>query len=517
MLMNFIAPGRESLPPPEFAPDQLREWLTALPQHDAAAAAGALIERLITFNRTDLQARARIRALEMFRDHVDGLLPHLERKLQDAVPPLSGALRHVAYLIEKLFKELAAGYARSVLEVPKTWLSMGFRSQLHVPLVRAMEYHARRLALAQQLYARSPGAVWADLHRLYHLARDWRMDAEPIESPTVSALDVYRTALLLAFAQPSKLNRADFMRVQNYLATHAQLAEITPVRKGTDTACAFAIDHRRDKPGVALAKRKELTLENGEFLLITTALVERIETQLKRVRSGIAANSLGLPNEGATLSYQELLQRLAANWRGERAARPTRTQFHPRIEAWVGLREIWRALRAESPAEPGADHGSGSPAGADAARASEWIVLNESSRGFALRHMSGTPPPIQVGELVAIRPRGRGTIFVCLVRWIQSNNPEHLEVGIQQLAPAAVPAVYKLSEENGGAPEPALFFPQMPTQRKAPAIAVPPDQLRGDRSFSLRHRRGRLNLRPGRIIEKTSSIELIEVWLADQP
>jgi len=142
-------------------------------------------------------------------------------------------------------------------------------------------------------------------------------------------------------------------------------------------------------------------------------------------------------------------------------------------------------------------------------------VLNESSRGFALRHMSRTPPPIHVGELVALKPRGRGAIFVCLVRWIQSDNPEHLEVGVQQLAPIAVPAVYRLSETDRGAPEPALFFPQMPTQRKAPAIAVSPDQLRGDNPFSLRHRRGRLDLRPGRIIEKTSSIELIEVWAAN--
>jgi len=511
MLMNFIAPGRESLPPPEFAPDQLRDWLSALPQHDAVAAAGALIERLITFNRTDLQARARIRALEMFRDHVDGLIPHLERKLQDAVPPLTGALRHVAYLMEKLYKELAAGYSRAVLEVPKTWLTMGYRGQLHVPLVRAMEFHARRLALAQQLYARSPGAVWADLHRLYHLARDWRVDTEVIESPTISALDVYRTALLLAFAQPSKLNRADFMRTQAFLASHAQLAELASSRADGDVACAFAIDHRRDKPGVALAKRKGFTLENGELLLLTAALVDRIETQLRRVRSGISPTSLGLPGEAATLAYQELLQRLMLNWRGERTMRATRSQFHPRIEVWVGLREIWRALRVETPAE----HAAEATAGAGPVRGSEWIVLNESSRGFALRHMSGSPPPIHVGELVAIKPSGRGAIFVCLVRWIQSNNPEHLEVGVQQLAPVAVPAVYKLSEADAGAPEPVLFFPQMPTQRKAPAIAVPPDQLRGERPFSLRHRRGRLDLRPGRIIEKTSSIELIEVWAAD--
>lgn len=510
MLMNFIAPGRESLPPPEFAPEQLREWLSALPQHDADAAAGALIERIITFNRADLQARARIRALEMFRDHVDGLLPHLERTLQDAVPPLAGALRHVAYLMEKLFKELAAGYSRAVLDVPKTWLSMGYRSQLHVPLVRAMEYHARRLALAQQLYARNPGSVWADLHRLYHLAREWRMDTENIESPTISALDIYRTALLLAFAQPSKLNRTDFLRVQSYLASHGELAELSSGRAAPGVVGAFAIDYRRDKPGVALAKRKGIGLENGELLLVTMPLVERIETQLRRLQSGISPTSLGLPDEAASLSYQELLQRLMASWRGERATRATRTQFHPRMEVWVGLREIWRALRAEVPTE----HGFEAAAGAGPARPTDWIVLNESSRGFALRHMSGTPPPIHVGELVALKPRGRGAIFVCLVRWIQSNNPEHLEVGVQQLAPVAVPAVYKLSEADRSAPEPVLFFPQLPTQRKAPAIAVPPDRLRGNQPFSLRHRRGRVDLRPGRIIEKTSSMELIEVWAA---
>ena len=292
-------------------------------------------EATSAWGRFDVALAARLRALEMFRDHADGLVPHLERKLQDAVPPLVGAMRHVAYLMEKLYKELAAGYSRAVLDVPKTWLSLGYRSQLYLPLVRAMEHHARRLALAQQLYARSPGAVWAELHRLYQLAREWRMDAERIESPTVSALDIYRTALLLAFAQPSKLNRTDFIRVQAFLGTHAELAELTAAKPVGDMTCVFSIDYRRDKPGVALAKRKDIGLENGEVFLITTALVDRIETQLKRLRTGIAPVSLGLPDEAATLSYQELLQKLAINWRGERAARATRTQFHPRIEVWL--------------------------------------------------------------------------------------------------------------------------------------------------------------------------------------
>ncbi|MCL4801213.1 MAG: hypothetical protein KJ025_16590 [Burkholderiales bacterium] len=509
--MNFIAPGHESSPDPDFAPEQMRAWLSALPQHDAAAAAAALIERMVAFNRADLQPRARLRTLEMLRDHVEGLVPLLERRLATAAPPLSGPMRQTAYLIEKLFKELAAGYARAVLSVPRSWLNIGYRSQLQTPLVRAMDYHARRLSLAQRLYARSPGAVWAEMHRLFQLARGWRIEEERLESPRRSPLDVYRSSLLLAFAQPSKLTRDEYELLQDYVARHADLAEIAPPAPVADPACVFAIDPLRDRPGVAYAKRHDAKFENGSLLLRTGRLVERLELQLRRLREGVAAASLGLPDEAGSLAYQEMLRRLHSHWRGDRAVRSARAKFHPRVDAWIGLRDIWRALRAELPNDRPREQAAADPP----TRATEWIVLNESSRGFALRHMSGAAPPVQVGELVAIKPRDRGSIYVCLVRWVQSNNPEHLEVGLQQLAPVAEPAVYRPSDTERAAPEPILFFPQLPAQRKAAAIAAPPDRLRANDPLSLRHRRGQLNLRAARLIEKTPSVELIEVSAAE--
>ena len=51
----------------------------------------------------------------------------------------------------------------------------------------------------------------------------------------------------------------------------------------------------------------------------------------------------------------------------------------------------------------------------------------------------------------------------------------------------------------------------MPAQKRAPAIVTPPNRLQSNDEFSLRHRRGRLALRAGRVIEKTQSVELIEV------
>jgi len=508
LMLKFISAGQGSAEDGEFSPEKARAFLSSLPTNDPRRASGQLIAKLVALNEANLTGRARLRVLDMFRDHIDWLLPQLEVRVSKLTPPIPVNLRETAYCIEKLLKELATGYARAVLEVPRSWLPLGISRQIQTPLTRAMDFHARRLALSQRLYARSPGSVWADLHKLFQVAREWGISEQEIESPRTSPLRVYRDALLLAFAQPTKLMHGDFSRVHAYLAAHGELAELSFGRKLEDPSCVFAIDSRRDKPGVAYTKRADTGYRNGELVLLTHRLVERLESQLKRLRDGVAPSGLGLPDEARTPAYRELMQRLIMHWRGDRKNRSARTRFHPRVDLWVGLREIWRVLRAEAPAEtPQADI----TARETPLRSSEWIIVNESSRGFALKFMSGALPPISVGEVVALKGKERGSMFVCLVRWIQSNNPEHFEVGLQQLAPMVVPAVYKSSEVERVAPEPVLFFPEVPAQKRVSAVVAAPNRLQSNQSFSLRHRRGWMSLRASRIIEKTPSVELIEV------
>jgi hypothetical protein len=505
-MLDFIAPGRSAAPDDEFGPERLREWLNALPA-EPAAAARALIGHLVAFNRAPMHGRLRLRLLDMFRDHIEWLLPRLEQRLADAAPPVSGPLRQHAYLIEKLLKETAAGYSHVVLSVPRSWLNLGFRSHLQVPLVRAMQFHARRLLLSHRLYARSPGGVWAELHTLFRTAREWGLEDREIETPRTSPSRVYRAALLMTFAQPGKLRHGDVPRVHQYVERYGELARLLESRPGGRPNCVFAVQPHRDRAGGALPRRIDAGAEPSDLVLDTAALVERLETQLRRLAEGIPPASLGLPDDGGSAAYRELLERLASGWRGERRSRSARMQFHPRVDVWVGLREIWRVLRHEAPAEPGdtARAAYGVP------RATQWIVVNESARGFALRFMSGTLAPINVGEVVAIRTRDRGAIYVCMVRWILSNNPEHFELGLQQLGPVVVPAVYKPEESDRIAPEPVLFFPEMPAQRHPPTIVAPANLLAPPQSFSLRHRRGRMSLRAARVLEKAGSIELLEV------
>lgn len=508
LMLKFISVGQGSAEEGDSSPEKVRAFLSSLPTNDPKRASRLLIAKLVALNEANLAGRARLRMLDMFRDHVDWLLPQLEIRVAKVTPPVSASLREAAYCIEKLLKELATAYSRAALEVPRSWLPLATSRQIQTPLTRAMDFHARRLALSQRLYARSPSSVWVELHKLFQVARDWGIADQEIESPHTSPLRVYRDALLLAFAQPTKLMHGDFSRVHAYLTAHGELAEIVSGRKVEDPLCVFAIPRGRDKPGVAYSKRADVGFEHGELVLLTHRLVERLESQLKRLRDGIAPGALGLPDEARTPAYRDLMQRLIVHWRGDRSTRSARMRFHPRVELWVGLREIWRALRAEAPTEtPHADI----TARETPLRSSEWIIVNESSRGFALKFMSGALPPINVGEVVALKSKERGAPFVCLVRWIQSNSPEHFEVGLQQLAPMVVPAVYKSSEVEPVASEPVLFFPEVPAQKRGPAVVAAPNRLQSNQEFSLRHRHGRLSLRANRIIEKTPSIELIEV------
>ncbi|HSD43548.1 MAG TPA: hypothetical protein VLD36_16985 [Burkholderiales bacterium] len=131
---------------------------------------------------------------------------------------------------------------------------------------------------------------------------------------------IYRETLLLAFAQPTKLAHGDFSRVQAYLAAHGDLAEIASGVRLDNPACVFAIDPRSDKPGAAYTKRVDMGLENGELVLLTHRLVERLETQLKKLRDGVAPAMLALPDEARTPGYPELMQRLVMHWRGDPAS-----------------------------------------------------------------------------------------------------------------------------------------------------------------------------------------------------
>lgn len=473
--------------------DESRDWLNTVSDADATSAAAALVDRLVALNQARMQSRLRLRLMEMFAEQARKLLPMLEQRFVKAAPPLSGKEREAAYLVEKLYKELAAGYSSLVLRGPRLWPGAGFKRQILPPLIRAMEYHAQRLALSEQLYAPNPKGVWLALHRLYRMAGEWKI-AENEDARQISPGSIYREALLLNFAQPQQFGPGDCKRVQAFLRHHTRLAMFYRARQAADGHGLFIVDTRGDEPGEAYAKNKAGHPPDG-LVLDAGRMLEAIQTEIKALR--LAARQANLINQAYRLDF---LERLSDNWSGRRLQRAVRTRFHPRAEVWMGLSQIWHLLLDMK-------RGARIPP----ASAGSWVIRNESARGFGLKFISGAAPSVSVGEILALRPDGRAKLHLCVVRWIVSNGPDHLELGLEQLAPVVIPAAYKKPGKSLTTPNAVLYLPTLPGPQQSALLVAAPALVNTTRAVELRHAHGRLALHATRIAETTASVQLIEV------
>ena len=473
---------------------ELREWLGALPADNAAEAAACLGQQLFAMNRTSLPARARIEFADLFREKMDTLLPVLEADLARATLPLSGRRREAAALTDQLLVELGYAYKSGVVALSKRFLGIGVRGRLQSALLHAMRALARRLASGYRIYAANPKTVWQELHLLFELAAKHGLTETRLPGTVDTPSSVYRQALLLAFAVPHKLMQGDIDRILNYLARFADRTKLVPPSPDTEEPGAFLIQPDRDAPGSAIAKFRFAASRPNDLVLNCLPLVELLLDQIDKLAAGIPARDIGLPPEADAPIFRDLLQRLARHWGNVATRQFGRLRTHARVELLVGLRAIWRSLRRESRL----DRTGTAP--------SAWMVTNESPGGYALMHVSGRCEPIRVGEVVAV-DTGEAC-HICVVRWVLSDNPEHLELGVQEFAPSATPI--GLQGENASDSGPALLLPEIPALHQPWAILAPYGQVDASRELLIAGNNSRLRVRATRIVEQTLSVQMFQ-------
>jgi cyclic-di-GMP-binding protein len=504
MALSFIADDPSGATGDEWSPEGLPRRLAVFAPSDLDGLARALIEELVGFNRSAAH-RGHAPTVEFFRSAIESVMPRLQARLEGATPPINRAIRGHAYLVEKLLKELAIAYARVVAHGPRSLLTFGSKRALHAPLLRAMDLLVRRLLLSYRLYARAPRGAWAALHELYGLAVGWQLAERDLSAPGSNVTSIYRKALLLAFAEPSRLPLGDLQRTRDYIARFGDAAELVRAAGGAAASGVFVLDPREDRPGTAVGKLRHGVPSERVTMLVTTKLVERLQQHLAALDAGATPAQLGLPQDPDPARYRDLLRRLATNWSGAARKRSARLQFRPRAELYVGFPGVWKML--ESP-----DEWTGPASQApEPVRMNEWSILNESPGGFALRYISGPVPSLRIGDIVGVRSRDRGDAFVCLVRWIQSEGAEHLDLGLQQLAPRFAPVTYRRTDAASTTHLPILFAPSSPQHNRVPVVVVPSRLLAPGTDFEIQYLGGDVGLHAERVLESTPHAELVQV------
>jgi hypothetical protein len=495
MSLQLSVPKAQGPGGPEREPNpaELRAALAALPPDDPMATARALQQRLYAANRQRLRVTLRQEIAEIVRSRAEQVLPDLEAVLTAASVPLSTAAREAALLGDELVAELAASYKLLIVEQARRLFGLASSGRALLPVVRAMQYLARRLTLGYRAYATNPKGVWSELHELHHFASRRALAHRALAGESATPLSIYRNALLVAFAEPLQLAQGDVDRVLRYVDRYADLARLAPPAQSRTGAGTFLVKPQRDVPGYALGKRHAPNPHPQDLVLDTQPLAEKLLAQLARLAASEPFDDTVVAAPGDEPAFRDLLGRLAKHWGSAPSRRFTRLRTHARVEVSIGVRGIHDYLEQT----PGA------------AAAGEWLVTNESPRGFALLHVGGPVQPIRVGEVVGLRTQGAEACHVCVVRWALSDNPEHLELGLEEIAPSARPGSVR-SARGDRSEQPVLLLPEVPSLNQAPAILAPLAALEITSELNLGELQSRLRIKATRLVERTGSAKVVQ-------
>lgn len=492
--------------PAEGSIKSILEWLALAHGRSTPEDSEELLRQVLYLREAPVSTTQRVKLLDLLYAHTEEVVRIELPRLNELSLPISRKTRQRVRLILELLETLTQDYFNTLAALyDPQGNTLGSTPQ--TSLRRAMLSIAWQIRIHHLIASPPRPGLWQQLHAAFRTAR--RLGVEHLDGPreTASIQRLYTNILLTAIAQPASFS-SDELEFINTLVEQSghSIALSESMIEPLDNA--FWIDLDRDFPAHALVRRTPGS--DIQPLYFSCADMARYVVETYRaLAAGSTPTALSLPDFASTRAGQGVLKRLEKLWGHPAKRRFTRRRQSYRAHLCSGLDTLCRLLQ-----HPETD-----------ASLSEWMVTNESPDGFALMHMTGNTTQLRVGDIVAIQPQGELKSLdkhwhVCIIRWAISENPEHVEVGLQLLASRAIVAQvaqpYKLGAERVA----ALILPETPPLRTTQSLVVPPGLLTtSSRRIVLLIEQDNLAIREIRTTgmdEQTSSVEIFSVRPEDE-
>ncbi len=430
---------------------------TATPGHSLPA----LRDHLQLLERSDPTLQQQERILDKSYTLATSALEQLIPELVETPVPVPGktrqAIRSMQDALDALADRLLDLYRKS--ESTRQPLSC---TSLNIVLWRILRTLSRHLLIGN-LTASPPGAgIWKKLHQTYELARQQGVTRYVPERACCSLQDEYYAAVLLGCAQPASFTAREILFLDAYLERFSK--QIDSNRDKTNQhPVVFWIDPARDAPATPYS-RKPPPQETPVRFFSCGRLAELLAKQLEALDSGTDSHQLELPDFASTPAGRGVLLRLCTRWGDPAKRRFPRRRQNYRAQLCVGLMNVFQLFQQPSiPPE-----------------VSSWMIVNESPDGYAIMHVSEQPGIITVGDVVALKTETGSNWQLCIIRWVLSENQEHLELGLQILSAHTIAAQFALpSGTTGNSCRPALVLPATPSLRPEESLVVQSGILEG--------------------------------------
>jgi hypothetical protein len=527
MPLKLAVPPLEQAPhiAVETRPKQVQEWLDSVPLANTIEASQLVRDGLAATNRSKIADDQRLRILELYRETIARLLPSIEELYFGTSLPLPERNRHAATLARDMLNELAYGYKIILLSLLNKRISFGSGKQVPIVVERAIAALSQILMVCYKTYAPTPAGVWSELHQLFgYAARENCQDEliEDSEIPSCSINLVYKQALLLALADPYRLMQGEVSKTADYLLRFGNHAQLLPLAQETGASGFFLVRLDSDKPPQAMAQSTTVMDARTDILLNTLGLARLLHHHITSLEAGEPYGKLNLPDKHP--KYLDLLRRLFRHWGIAPKRHFSRVQNQSAVEICTGLCATHHFLSGNNVPTSGSDETeeteitlqySASPidrTSQQTFRSTRWALVNESAGGLALSKDSGDTVHLRVGEVIGIKPEKAESWTVGTVRWVRSDNPQHMEVGVQMLAPTARPVTIKPTIASSmEAEHAALWLPELPIIKQPATLLVPHGLYQKSREFYLRMEGEVETVRAGKLVEQTVSYDLFQL------
>lgn len=440
--------------------NQIVDWL-AWPPGDSSAEDLDTIRHYLGLLRQDPPPAAQLHAL-LDRLYERGLVAanSLIPRLYHVRLPISPLTRRTARAIQDVFELCARAYLDTAETLPEASGKV-LSSSLQIRIWRAVHALGRHLFVADLISAPATPGIWQQLHLTVRTASRLGIDLDVPIAEDSSIMQLYRRSLLLGCAQSSAFTAHEWNCIDAYTANHAALLRFVDAAKAGEPQSGFWLNPD-DDTGPLAATRRPPAANPVLIHFSCAALLALIDDHRTRLGKEARPEAMGFPADLPTRLARALLTRLRTVWGDTRKRRFPRRRQGYRARLCFGFKEIWNLLHDKVVAED---------------EPSEWMITNESPDGYAVMHVAGKPHKVQIGDLIALRSDDTVEWQICIVRWALSENPEHLELGLQVLAPRASPATLALPDALQTARQPVLLMPAVPPLHERQSLATVPGLL----------------------------------------
>ena len=215
-----------------------------------------------------------------------------------------------ANLARELLIELANGYKRALLDLSGRRISFGANKLAPLAIARAIEALGAILDVYYETYRPTPSGVWFELNQLYWYAARQNLHEQAIaEDSKASVNHFFKQILLIALADPYRLQQGQLAEVKAYLARFGYHAMLQPLGKAVHSGLFLArLDG--DKPPKALAQHTGVTDARTDIILNTIPLARTLHQHVQELDGGAPAEKTRSARGGQAAELPRDLKRL---------------------------------------------------------------------------------------------------------------------------------------------------------------------------------------------------------------